>query len=141
MPSVKVLAPDMLDKALASADVVICDREHADTSLALEALAHGRALLAADVAQHRDITSDGRGCLWFRSGEVSDIAFRAIFLAGNPPFRRALGAAAREHCQTTRSVEVVGAQYDAVYRLAFSKRKDRGSTPPRPRLIPLQVES
>jgi hypothetical protein len=113
--------------------------EHSDDRLALEALARGRALLASDVDQHRDITSDGRGCLWFRSGEVKDIAYRATFLAGNTQFRRALAAAGREHCLATRSAEVVGAQYDAVYRLAFGKRKSRDHSTPKPQLIPLQV--
>jgi glycosyltransferase involved in cell wall biosynthesis len=139
LPWVSVLPPDLRNKALASADVVICDREHADSGVALETLARGRALLAGDVEQHRDITADGRGCLWFRSGEVGDIAQRARFLAENPQFRRALAIAGREHCMATRSAEVVAAQYDAVYRLAFGKRKGRDSSPPKTQLIPLQV--
>jgi glycosyltransferase involved in cell wall biosynthesis len=140
-PWTKVLPAELRGKAMSAADVVICDREHAATSLALEALARGKALLAADIDQHRDITADGRGCLWFRSGEVHDIAYRASFLAGNPPFRRALAVAGREHCLATRSAEVVGAQYDSVYRLAFGKRKGRDNSPPRPQLLPLQVGS
>ncbi|MBV9436179.1 MAG: glycosyltransferase family 4 protein [Acidobacteria bacterium] len=136
---VSILPSDARPVAMASADVVICGIDQSGQSFALEAQARGRALLAADTEQHREITSDGRGCLWFRPGEVSDITQRASFLAGNPQFRRALGAAAREHCLATRSPEVVGAQYDAVYRLAFSKRKGRDSSPPRTQLIPLQV--
>ena len=128
-------------KALSSADIVICDREHGGAAIALEALARGRALLAADVEEHRDITADGRGCLWFRTGDVGDIAQRASFLASNAQFRRALASAGREHCLATRSAEVVGAQYDAVYRLAFGKRKGRDTSSPRPQLIPLQVGS
>lgn len=136
---VKVLDSEMSDKALASADIVICGREHASSRVALETLARGRALLAADVEQHRDITADGRGCLWYRAGEIADIAQRASFLAGNSQFRRALAAAGREHCLATRSAEVVGAQYDAVYRLAFSRRKGRDTSTPKAQLIPLQV--
>lgn len=138
---ITILEEDLRTEALASADVVICDREHADAAFALEAMARGRALLAADVEQHRDFTSDGRGCLWYRAGEAGDIAQRAAFLAGNAQFRRALGSAAREHCLATRSAEVVGSQYDAVYRLAFSKRKNRDNSPPKTQLIPLQVGS
>jgi glycosyltransferase involved in cell wall biosynthesis len=141
MPYVKVLAADLRHRAIASVDVVICDREHLGNMAALETLARARALLAADLDQYREITADGRGCLWFRSGDVSDIAFRAIFLASNPQFRRALAVAGREHCLATRSVEVIGAQYDAVYRLAFGKRKGRDSSTPRPQLIPLQVQT
>ena len=140
-PWICVLPSIMRDRALASADIVICDREHTTDEIALKALAHGRALLASDVEAHRDITPDGRGCLWFRSGEVNDIAQRAGFLAGNPQFRRALAAAGREHCLATRSAEAVGAQYDAVYRSAFSKRKGRDANTPAPRFIPLQVGS
>lgn len=139
--SITLLAEHFRDQAMSCADIVICDREHASAGFALEALARGRALLAADVDEHREFTSDGRGCLWYRAGEVGDIAQRASFLAGNPHFRRALGSAAREHCLATRSAEVVGAQYDAVYRLAFSKRKGRDNSPPKTQLIPLQVGS
>ena len=138
---VSVLSEEYRDQATTCADVVICDREHADDAYALEAMARGRALLAADVEQHREFTADGRGCLWYRAGEVGDIAQRASFLAGNPQFRRALAAAGREHCLATRSAEVVGAQYDAVYRLAFGRRKGRDSSTPKTQLIPLQVGS
>lgn len=141
MPWIHVVPLTMRDKALSSADIVICDREHASSGIALEALARGRALLASDVESHREITPDGRGCLWFRPGEVNDIAQRASFLASNPQFRRALAAAGREHCQATRSAEAVGGQYDAVYRAAFSKRKKRDTNTPKPQFIPLQVGS
>jgi len=141
MPWIHVVPLTMRDKALSSADVVICDREHASSGIALEALARGRALLASDVEAHREITPDGRGCLWFRPGEVNDIAQRASFLASNPQFRRALAAAGREHCQATRSAEAVGGQYDAVYRTAFSKRKKRDTNTPKPQFIPLHVGS
>ena len=135
----RFLNPQLRAKAMVSADVVICDREHASGGFALEAMARGRALLAADIEAHRDATSDGRGCLWFRPAEVGDIALRARFLAGNPQFRRALGLAGREHCLSTRSAEVVASQYDAVYRMAFSKRKDSDASPPKAHLVPLQV--
>lgn len=135
----RFLNPHLRAKAMVSADVVICDREHASGGFALEAMARGRALLAADIEAHRDATSDGRGCLWFRPAEVGDIALRARFLAGNPQFRRALGLAGREHCLSTRSAEVVASQYDAVYRMAFSKRKDSDASPPKAHLVPLQV--
>jgi glycosyltransferase involved in cell wall biosynthesis len=139
--SICVLSNTMRNRALASADVVICDREHASSGIALEVLARGRALLASDVESHREITPDGRGCLWFRPGEVNDIAQRASFLACNPQFRRALAAAGREHCQATRSAEAIGGQYDAVYRSAFSKRKKRDANTLKPQFIPLQVGS
>jgi glycosyltransferase involved in cell wall biosynthesis len=138
---VSILSDEFRNHAMASTDAVICDREHAAGQFALEALARGRALLAADIEEHREFTADGRGCLWYRPGDVGDIAQRASFLAANAQFRLALGVAAHEHCLATRSVEVVGAQYDPVYRLAFSKRKGRDNTTPKTQLIPLQVGS
>lgn len=141
MPWICILPTAVRDKALASADIVICDREHAASGIALEALARGRSLLAGDLEAHREITPEGHGCLWFRPGEVNDIAQRTSFLASNPQFRRALGSAGREHCLATRSSEAVGKQYDAVYRSAFRKRRARGTGTPTPQFIPLQVGS
>ena len=138
-PWIGVLPPETRSQAMSSADVVLCDREQAKRPFALEAMGRGRALLAADVEAHREVSPQGRGCIWFRSGEVADIARRAGFLACNPHFRRALGVTARAHCIATRSAEVIGARYDAVYRQAFSRRKDRDSLTPKPRLIPLQA--
>ena len=138
---IRVLPEELRDQAMASADVIICDREHARDGFALEAMARGRALLAADVEEHRELTADGRGCFWYRAGEVADIAQRAGFLAGNSSFRRALASAGREHCLATRSMEIIGPQYDAVYRVAFSKRKGRDNSPPKTQLVPLQVGS
>jgi glycosyltransferase involved in cell wall biosynthesis len=141
MPWIGVLSAEMHAKAMASADVILCDREHVLELFALEALARGRALLAADVDAHREISPEGRGCIWFRSGEVADIARRASFLACNPQFRRALGVAGRDHSLAARGAEAIGARYDAVYRRAFSRRKDHETSTPKPRLIPLQAGS
>jgi glycosyltransferase involved in cell wall biosynthesis len=144
MPVIKVLAPDERERAISSADVVICDSD-AKTGdrpvAALESLARGRALLAMDIPEHRAITADGRGCLWFRANDIGDLLHRAVFLATNAQFRRALAAAGHEYMVETRSPEVIGAQYDSVYRLAFSKRKGRDSSTPRAQLIPLQAGS
>ena len=153
-PFVKVLEECWQRRALESADIVICDTEHSRPSEtfdagnpelpllpALEAQARGRALLAADVEAHREVTSDGRGCLWFRAGDIEDIAHRALFLARNAGFREALGRSGRQHCLATRGSEAVAAQYDAVYRLAFTRRKSGDGTTPKPQLIPLEAAS
>jgi glycosyltransferase involved in cell wall biosynthesis len=144
MPVIKVLTLEERDRAMSSADVVICDSDgKSGTSplVALETLARGRTLLVTDVPEHRAITEDGRGCLWFHPNDVGDLQHRAEFLATNIQFRRALAAAGHEYMIETRSPEVVGAQYDSVYRLAFSKRKGRDSSTPRAQLIPLQAGS
>ena len=96
---------------------------------ALRAMIAGRALLAADSPCHRDLSPHGRGLLWFRNGDVRDLASRAAFLARNPDLRDALAATARSHLLETRSPEAVGCQYDAVYQRVFARRKTDGTTP------------
>lgn len=153
-PFLKVLDECWQSRALESADVIICDGEHSRAAHALnsgnpefpmlpalEAQARGRALLAADIKTHREITRDGCGCLWFRAGDIDDIAHRVLFLARQAGFRQSLGLAGREHCLATRGSEAVAAQYDAVYRLAFNRRKGADGSAPKPQLIPLQAAS
>ncbi len=98
-------------------------------SSALRGMIAGRALLAADSSCHRDLSPHGRGLLWFRNGDVQDLASRAAFLARNPDLRDALAATARNHLLETRSPEAVGCQYDAVYQRVFARRKTDGLTP------------
>jgi glycosyltransferase involved in cell wall biosynthesis len=109
--------------ALRSADVVLCaasaDEPNGATLLAMR---HGRAVLAADGAGNRDISPDGRGCLWYKPGNARDLANRGAFLARNADFRRSLGDAARAFVEETRSPEAVARRYDAVYRHAFARR-------------------
>ncbi|HTC95770.1 MAG TPA: glycosyltransferase [Terriglobales bacterium] len=98
-------------------------------SSALRGMIAGRALLAADSSCHRDLSPHGRGLLWFRNGDVQDLASRAAFLARNPGLCDALATTARRHLLETRSPEAVGCQYDAVYQRVFARRKTDGSTP------------
>ncbi|MGI9101155.1 MAG: glycosyltransferase [Terriglobales bacterium] len=91
-----------------------------------QAFAQGRAVLAADVPQNREVTPQGRGCLWFKEQDARDLAHRASFLARNLDFRRALAAAARDHIQATCSPLVVAGKYDEVYRRAYQRRRDNG---------------
>jgi glycosyltransferase involved in cell wall biosynthesis len=113
---------------MGEADVVIAATPADDGpgAVLIAALAHGRAILAADVAQNREVTPQGRGCLWFRNNDVQDLAGRAAFLARNPDFRTALGLSGRAHLQATRSPKVVAAKYDDVYRHAFQRRHRGG---------------
>ena len=82
-----------------------------------------KTLLAADVPRHRDVSPDGRGCLWFDSADPRDLGHRISFLTLNPEFRSALGAAGHAFILETRSLASIGARYDAVYRHALSRRK------------------
>jgi hypothetical protein len=119
-------------------DVVITfgGAQHADTSGALAAMLACRPLLAADVDGTRDTTPEGAGCLWFRSGDVRELAGRASFLARNAEFCSALGDAGRRYICESRSPYAIALQYDAAYRHAAARR--RTTSPSQPLLSSLQ---
>lgn len=143
------LMPKDEEPALRSAEIVIATMpfasetssvgrvgavDYAVNGIALQAMAHGRGLLAADCALHRDLSPEGRGCLWFGSDETSkdkvrDLAHRIAFMARNADFRIALGENARRHLMETRSAEKVGHMYDEVYRHADARRRKGNDSP------------
>lgn len=126
---VHAIGPEDRQRALSSCDVVITgDDLDSTNAIAVGAFLYGRPLLAADVAANREVSPNGRGCVWFTPGSERDLAFRASFLARNPDFRAALGASGHSHIQATRSPQVVARQYDAVYRHAL--RRHRNGTRP-----------
>ena len=89
----------------------------------MKSLGLGRPLLSADVARNRDCSPDGRGCLWFKEGDVKDLGYRMAFLGRNLDFRSALASAGRAYILETRNSAVVGHRYDEVYRHALSRKK------------------
>ena len=115
------------ERALAETDVVIAlSSEHAESTV-LTGLIQHRAILAADVAAARDASAEGSGVLWFRPGDVRDLARRAGFLARNPDFRIALAQAGQRHLLETRTPEAVARRYDAIYRHAWERRRSGSS--------------
>lgn len=153
------LSPEDEMPALVAADIVIAGwplfpdatswgRMHAKalarSGTALSAMAHGRCLLAADCSAHRDLTPDGRGCLWFgsdaaTSDKARELAHRIAFLARNPDMRGALGATARQFLQQTREPSAIGKRYADVYRQAeFRRNRGDDATGQTPILIPAQ---
>ena len=132
-------------RALASCDVVIAGStaqfgsSTAANPSAIDAFAARRALLAADLLCNRDLSANGRGCLWFGATDPRDLAHRATFLARNPEFRRALADAGYGYYLETRSSIAVAQQYDIVYRHAFARRKSGNLQTPAIRLLPLQA--
>ncbi|MGE5321291.1 MAG: glycosyltransferase [Actinomycetota bacterium] len=94
--------------------------------ICLRALSHGKTLLAADIPRNREISPDGRGCLWFEHDNPRDLAFRLAFLGRNPVFRMALAASGRAHVLETRNSTVIAQKYHDAYCYAFSRKKLTG---------------
>lgn len=126
--SLDVITPLQRSRAIADADVVISAAPLGEgpDAVALQALARGCALLAADRPQTREVSSEGRGCLWFRRGDGRDLGHRMAFLARNSDFRAALGSAGQAHIAATRGGRAVAEMYDAVYRHAFARHPGPG---------------
>ena len=106
--------------AAAPKDAVLAKRAN---PICLKAMLEGKPLLAADVSRHRDVSPDGRGCLWYDPDDARDLGHRISFLAFNPEFRSALAAAGHTFIVENRSLASIGALYDAVYRHALSRKK------------------
>lgn len=112
------------DVVIAAASVpqdAMLDRQ--ENQFCLKAMVEGKTLLAADVPRHRDVSPDGRGCLWFDAEDARDLGHRISFLALNPEFRSALSASGHTFITESRSLSAIGNQYDAVYRHALSRKK------------------
>jgi len=107
-------------------DVVLAKKAN---EVCLKAMLAGKTLLAADVPRHRDVSPDGRGCLWFDAEDPRDLGHRISFLALNPEFRSALSAAAHSFITESRSLSSIVAQYDEVYRHALSRKKTIANSP------------
>lgn len=117
-----------------SADVILVTGElpadavvarHAN-EICLHAMLYGKTLLAADVPRNRDVSPEGRGCLWFEDKNPRDLAFRISFLQRNPSFRASLAAAGRFHVLETRSTTAIGRQYREAYNYAFGRKRFTG---------------
>jgi glycosyltransferase involved in cell wall biosynthesis len=99
---------DELQRLYASAAVVACPSRREGFGVAcLEAMAHGRPVVASDVGGLRDLVVDGETGLLVPPRDP--VALRAALdrLLGDRELRRRLGAAARERARTQFSWEVV----------------------------------
>jgi glycosyltransferase involved in cell wall biosynthesis len=125
--SIRCVEPQERERALACCDIVIAPApdsvDKTDNGMLL-AMANSRPVIAADVSENRECSSDGRGCLWFASGDCEDSAKRATFVLQDLAFARALGQAGKSLIEATRSPEVIGRRYNEIYRHALSRRAD-----------------
>jgi glycosyltransferase involved in cell wall biosynthesis len=90
----------------------------------LQAMATGRAVVAADVPENRECSREGRGCIWYDSSSDTDLAQRTAFVARNREFARSLGESGREHIAATRGPAVIGKKYDEIYRHVQARRTE-----------------
>jgi glycosyltransferase involved in cell wall biosynthesis len=80
-----------------------------------EALAAGRAVVAADLPALREIVEPGRTGLTFRAGDPGDLADVLEELTGDPGRRAELAAAGREWVLRERTWEGNGRRYRALF--------------------------
>lgn len=117
------MAHDRMPQVLQSADVILnCSlSEGGMANSVLEALAMGRAVLAADIEGNRSVIDDGVTGLLFAAPE--EFAAKAARLLADPVLRQRLGEAGREHVHAlfppSREIEGYLAAYS---RLAPSLR-------------------
>ena len=118
--------PSERSQAIVWADVVIAPAaEECGTNPAmLQAMATGRAVVAADIPENRECSREGRGCIWFDAESDTDLARRTAFVARNREFARSLGESGREHIAATRAPAVIGKRYDEIYRHVHARRSE-----------------
>lgn len=133
-------------RAFEFADVIISqapsstDPEADENSSAVQALASGCALLAADCPGNRDSLDAGRGLVWYTPGDVRDLARRIALLTANPELRHSLAQTARRDLAATRSPEAIGRMYQRAYHHTWLRRRIGGpGTMPNGSLEPLQA--
>lgn len=90
------LDADAKARAFATADVIVMPSLSEGLPIALlEAMGHGRAIVASRVGGIPDVVEDGREGLLVEPGDADALAAAIAALAADPARRRALGEAAR----------------------------------------------
>ena len=88
----------------------------------LNALAQGCAVVASDLACHRELLVHGHSGVLFEAGKRSALVKAIEELLAEPWRIDALGAAAREFMRTRRSWELTAARYKRVYEKVLRNR-------------------
>jgi len=110
---------DELDRLYARAAVVACPSRREGFGVAcLEAMAHGRPVVATSVGGLRDLVVDGETGLLVPPGDVSALQRALERLLGDVGLRRALGAAARERARVRFSWDAIAEATVAAYKMA-----------------------
>ena len=110
---------DELDRLYARAAVVACPSRREGFGVAcLEAMAHGRPVVATSVGGLRDLVVDGETGLLVPPGDVSALQSALERLLRDAGLRRALGAAARERARMRFSWDPIAEATVAAYKMA-----------------------
>jgi glycosyltransferase involved in cell wall biosynthesis len=111
---------DELQVLYARAAVVACPSRREGFGVAcLEAMAHGRAVVATDVGGLRDLVVDGETGLVVPPRDPAALRAALDRLLADPALRRRLGSAGRRRAQERFSWDVVTEATVAAYRMAL----------------------
>jgi glycosyltransferase involved in cell wall biosynthesis len=142
--NIRCIASDEFDQALACSSMVLSagtgDDRRANSAV-LQAMAAGKPVVAADLPENRECSRDGRGIIWYRNGDVQDMAQRTAFVARNADFSLSLGESGQICIRNTRAPHLVGRLYDGVYQHAQARRRDTLPKIPVPRLYEANVQA
>jgi len=91
---------------LSSLDLfVLSSRWEGSPIAVMEAMMMGVSTVLSDIAPLKEVSSDGRYAVLFRSGDSDDLASKLIELAGDPESRNRLAATARKWAMSKFSIE------------------------------------
>ncbi len=88
----------------------------------LNALAQGCAVVASDLACHRELLVHGHSGMLFEAGKRASLVTAIEQVLAEPWRIDALGAAARDFMATRRSWELTAARYRRIYEIVINKR-------------------
>lgn len=91
----------------------------------LNAMAQGCAIVASDIACHRELLVHGHSAMLFRAGSRSELAATLLGLLDRPERQRALGSAAAERAASQHSWSMTAARYRCLYEHVLAEQRHR----------------
>ena len=126
--------PEELARLYERAAVVVCPSLREGFGVVcLEAMAHGRPVVASAVGGLLDLVVDGETGLLVPPGDVAALRAAIERLLGDPELRRRLGEAGRRRAAERFSWDVVTRQTLELYARYAGKNPDRGGSSSSPR--------
>jgi glycosyltransferase involved in cell wall biosynthesis len=91
----------------------------------LNAMAQGCAIVASDLACHRELLVHGLSGVLFEAGKRAALAKAILELLAEPMRIDALGAAALDYIASRRSWAATAARYRRVYEMVLKEKQSR----------------